>query len=65
MNSKTKELIIDLLIYLDTLDNWNREIVGIQGMQIIYEMNKKHKNFSDAEKRHKLICKIIKELEEN
>jgi len=62
-----KELLKDLLIYLDTSLNWEQDKYLndnlLNSVQIINFLNNKHPEFSNPQKRHTLIKGILEELE--
>lgn len=64
MTEITNELIVDLLVYLDTCVNYNDErINGMKAFNILNACLDKHKEFKDPAERHELICRIIDKLE--
>ena len=66
MNNQDIQLIIDLLIYLDTCVNWQYDIFLnndiSQSMEIISQLSLKHREFEHADKRHELIIETIDKL---
>ena len=68
MNNKDKKLLIDLLIYLDISLNWEQQrFLGNDignSINVLMTVQRKHKDFPNAEKRHKIISKLITKLEE-
>ena len=67
MNKKDIKLIIDMLVFLDVKVNWQEDnYVGNDitiSMMILKELQSKHKDIGNAEKRHKIINSLIKKLE--
>ena len=63
MFKELKELIIDLLVYLDTQLNLNENTIPNSeynnAIGIVAHLNEKHKDFGNAETRHALLCRII------
>lgn len=62
-----KELLKDLLMYLDTQLNWEHDNFlnnnMIDSMQLIKFLTNKHPEFSNTKERHALIRGILEELE--
>lgn len=63
MNKEDIEMIIDLLIYIDTKLLWRSKQIDIEkAVKILPNLEAKHQEFKDPNKRHTIISNMIDKL---